>query len=408
MPETITAPSPEQGTTHRPDEVTISADKFAGTFFGIDTPKQENTEVQEPPKTETLKTETPKTDTTPPATASTDEEIVDANQWLKNTFGWESEAAAKKEIEELRKAKETNPQELKFENDQSKLIYQYLKDGKTKQVKDFLEKQERINQFTTGDVTEDNAGDVIKLAMKLKYGNLSDSEIEYKYNKQYGLPKELSQTDEESDDEFAGRKSTWQEQVNDIKMNRMIDAKLAMPELEQHKSQLALPDIFSQGVQEKQPTQEELDAADKYNKAFVDSIDATLKNFNGLSVAVKNEVVDFPVNYGTTDEEKTALASVMKDFAKKNYDANALLAELWVNDDGTIKTDQMIEDYYFVKNKKNIVGKIANESASKAIEAYIKGKKNITITQGGSPEVPLLDNDQKSEMDKIRDSVFGK
>lgn len=185
-----------------------------------------------------------------------------------------------------------------------------------------------------------------------------------------------------------------------------MEAKLAKPELDKLKSQIVLPDI-SQSSEQKPPTQEELDNAKKYDEGYIQSVDNSLKTFDGVTVAVKNEVVDFPVTFGVTDEDKTMLSTLMKDFQKGNYDANSLFADLWVNEDKTLKTNEMIEDYYLIKNKKALFSKIANDSANKAIESYIKGKKKINVDETSNPGTTILSKEDKTELDEVRDSFFG-
>lgn len=394
----------QKETQNAPDgrqEITIESGRLGNDFFGIETKEEEKPAaiIQPEEKPAEQKVEI----------KPEEKQVIEvAKTWHKD-YGWETEEAAKSEIEQLRKLKDQKP-EYKFENDESKRLAEAISKGDRKTVLNILETQERLESLTTTDVNDNTAEAIIKLAMQLKSKangvELSEKEINYKFNKDYGIPKEPVIKDDELEDEFNARKLEWQEKVDDIKMARAIEAKLAKPELEKLKTQIVLPNI-SENVQQKPPTQEELDAAKKYDNDYVQSVDNSIKNFNGVTIPVKNEVVDFPVSFGVTDEEKVTLSTLMKDFQKSNYDTNGLFADLWVNDDKTLKTDKMIEDYYFIKNKEKMLSKLANDSATKAVESYIKGKKNINVNETAQQGTAQINNEDKTEMDVIRDQFFG-
>lgn len=387
-------------TQNAPDgrqEIAIESGRLGNDFFGIETKQEEKVEVKQP-------------EAAPPVVETKKEEIIvqpEPKVWHKD-YGWETEEAAKAEIEQLREFRKQVPAEQKFENEQSKQIHELLRQGKTKEVKEFLDTQDKLNTLTSGDVTDDTAEAILKLSLQLKHkdAGLSQAEIDYKYNKEFGLPRKPIDRDDLTDEENRAKLDEWQERVDDIMMNRRTEAKLAKPELDKLKTQIVLPNI-SENVQQKPPTQEELDAAKKYDNDYVQSVDNSIKNFNGVTIPVKNEVVDFPVSFGVTDEEKVTLSALMKDFQKSNYDANGLFADLWVNDDKTLKTDKMIEDYYFIKNKEKMLSKLANDSATKAVESYIKGKKNINVNETAQQGTAQINNEDKTEMDVIRDQFFG-
>lgn len=412
--DNVIAPSEQEpaAVQSRPHETTIAGTRLAASMFGI----EEEQQVAEPSKVETpaATTETPAAETAQPAAttaADPNEEILDPKDWLKREFEIDDPEVLKQQIKEYRelKAKPQTEAEIKFENEQSQTLHELIRQGKTKEVKEFLDLQERLESYTTGDVSKDNADEIIKMGMKLKYKDLSPEEINYKFNKEYGIPSEPVQAADELDDEFAARKSAWQEKVNDIMMNKVIEAKLMRPELEQAKSKLVLPEIPDYVNQQKPLTPEQIEAAKRYDEAYINSVDSSIKEFNGFSLKVKNEDVGLPeisVAYSVVDNEKSSLLQELKDFAQTGYDANALLAQRWVNKDGTINTKLMAEDRYWLNNREQIVQKVADETAKKAIEAFVKGKKNITLKQGTEQQVPFQD-EGKTGLDKVRDSFFG-
>lgn len=174
---------------------------------------------------------------TPPAEQ---EQIIDANEYLKTTLGFDSWEDAKTQIENW-KQKASVPEAFKFENEASEKLAKAFLSGKTDEVYQYLDEQRKLDKYLSADVTEDLADEIIKMGLKVSYKDLTDAEINHKFNKQYGLPKEpvLDIYDEDS----VERHNAWKEQVADIKMSKIIDAKLARPQLETAKSKLVLPEL---------------------------------------------------------------------------------------------------------------------------------------------------------------------
>jgi hypothetical protein len=332
------------------------------------------------------------------------EEIVDTKDWLKREFDVEDVSVIKAEREELKKLKET-PQvaEIKFENEFNEKLFKAIQAGKTKEVRQILETQERLEELSAKEVNNDTAEDIIKMGMSLKYKDLSPKEIEYKYNKEFGVPKEPSQRDLETEEEFAERKAAWQEKVSDIQMNKIIEAKLLRPELESSKAKIVLPEIQRTNQEAPKQTQEDLDAFKRLQDAFVQSAETTVNGFNGFTVQVKDKDVDYSVSYAPSQEEKGLVSTKMKEFAESGFNANAILAERWVKEDGSINVNQMAEDLSRIYMSKNAESKFATESANKRMELYLKEKKNINIIESPSTGIPQT----KTESERLQENFWG-
>ena len=79
--------------------------------------------------------------------------------------------------------------------------------------------------------------------MQLKYKDLTADEINYKFNKQYGIPPKPVQGSDEMDEDFQTREQAWQAIQQDKMMELLIDAKLAKPELESAKAGIKFPTV---------------------------------------------------------------------------------------------------------------------------------------------------------------------
>lgn len=397
MSEVLTEPI-----THRPHEITVQGQELNNQMWKLGEPVIQ----QEPKKDDPVIVQEPvKVDPPVVIEPKKDEPAFDENKFIKDKFGWDNADAGKQELEGLR----NRVKELDLTSEDGKKILTYLKEGKTKDLYNFLHEQEQVNRLVTSDLSDKNiATELVKFGISNKNKNLKPDEVDFLFNERFALPEKPVQGVSELDDDFTPRMDAWKKQVENVEKRLVIEAKLAQPELEQLKAKLILPDIEPQ-VKQKQPTQEELDADSKFAEAYLKSVDESLKNFSGFSVMVKNEAVGLPevaVPYMVTDAEKTSLSQELNDFSKNGYNANSLFAQRWVNEDKTLNTKQIAEDRYLLQNRDKIFQKLAEESANKAIDAYIKGKKNIDINQTNVQQTAVITKDDKTEMDTLRDSFF--
>ena len=373
--------------------------RLANAMWGEPEVSTPDTPTVETPVVETPTVETPVVET--PA-----EEILDESSFIKKYFeGFDNVDAVKNEIESLR-SKSQIPAEIKFENEFSDKIFKALQAGKTKEVTKLLAEQDRIDEIMATEVTEDTAEDFIKMGMQLKYKeqNLTQKEIEYKFNKEFGLPKKPEQRTDEIDEDFNERLSQWEEKVSDIKMNRVIEAKLLKPEIEKSKSKIVFPELPQNTNAETKPSQEDLDAYKKHHDSFIQAAQTTVNSLNGFSVQVKDKDVDYTVNYAPSQEEKTFINEKLKEFADKGFNSNAILADRWVNEDGTMNVNVMTADLLKIYASDKASQKLVSDAVNKRMEIYLKDKKNIRIDGANNGTfVP----DAKSTSEKLQESFWG-
>lgn len=329
--------------------------------------------------------------------------------WLKKEFNVDDPAVLKAEREELKKLKETPAAtEYKYENEESERMHKAIVSGDKKVVKQILEKQERLESLTTSEVTKDNATDIIKMGLQERFKDLTAEEINFKFNKEYALPKEPVYNElAETEDEFKVKHDEWKEKCKDIETSKIIDAKQYKPELEKLKAELVLPEIKKEETTTKKPTQEDLDAFEKSKSSFLQLVETSLNGFSGFTSQVKDKDVDYTVSYAPSQEEKTFVSEKIKNFAESGFDANALLADRWVSEDGkSINVDQMVKDLSRVYSDDKAVNKLVSDAANKRLEAYLKDKKKIDFN-GQTPQGTFQPTkDGAEEMDKVRENAF--
>lgn len=309
---------------------------------------------------------------------------------FKEKFGYEKVEDIFAEIEKARTVKDVppQPQEIKFENEQSKKLFEAIRGGKQKEAYAILAEQERLESLTSNPVTKENAADIIKMGMQMKYKTLSPEQIDYKYNKSFGIPKEPVQSAIETDEEYEERVAEWKDKVADIEMERIIEANAIVPDLDAAKSKLVLPEIEQtvdeQYVQWKKSLDEQAAAEAETLQAY--------QAFKPSDISIGLDFIDEKNNVKTNfnwipDEESFKKAQEMVIDAEKYY-------AKYKNSDGSPNRKKYLMDIYFAENKEKII----MEAMKQAKNATIKSKLPDNGSGGLSRQIPQPHD--LSELDK--------
>lgn len=311
--------------------------------------------------------------------------IVDVNDWLKETFNVDTVDAAKAEWERRGKLQE-QPQTVKeheFANDESKKFYEAITKGDRKTVYNMLHQQEQLERLESLQLTSaKEAADIIKANLQFKHKDLTQSEIDRIFNRQYAMPPQPKQGLDQEDADYALVLDQWKAQVAEKEQDMIIDAKLAKPELSKFKSELVLPDIPKVEAALPAQSQEDLAKQEALRNNFIQKLDSDYKNFNGYSVTAKDGGVDLPISYAIAPEE---LAASKQQIA--NFDVNQFFDSRWFDDKGTPNIKQIQEDLYLLQNRDKVFQKIANEASAQRMAHHLKTKSNINVngTTNGAP-----------------------
>jgi transcriptional regulator NrdR family protein len=321
---------------------------------------------------------------------------VDYNQYLKEKFGFDSEEVA---LEAFKKVNEPKTvAEIKFENEQSEKFFNLLKEGKEDDVFKYLSDKKKIDRLLTSEITDTKiASEILKESFKAKYPDLSEDEIEYKLGKQFSVSEKPTQELDEYEEDFNKRMASWEKEKSLVEKEIIIEAKTVRRDLEGLKSNLVLPEINKPQQAENTQTQEELAALDNAYKAYVQGLESSYKSFNGITVTAKGEGVEIPVTFSPTDEDKSALKSVLVDFDQETY-----FSKRWIKDGG-FDTQRIMNDIYLLENQEKAFQKVANDTLAKALEHYMKTTSNIKLNDERQAAPNL---NPKSEMDKLAAIMF--
>lgn len=391
MSETLTSSEVvmEQQTTETQQPEAAST-QLQASFWGDEPsapPTQQQADGQEPPKEE------PKPEP----------QVV--NEWYKN-YGWENEEAAKTEIEKLKQVK---PQEeVKWANEDSRKVHELLREGKIDEVVDIYNKQKQLDKYITGEVNPTTAEGIIKLQMKMKYPTLSEAQIDFQYNEDYGTQPKPVQKSDELDDEYEERLAAWQATTSRVDMKKTIAATMAIPELQKLKTEIVLPDtsLNSPNQVQRQLTQEEIAADKQMREQWVKAATSTATEFKGFSTTAKykdgDKEVEIPVSYGLSDEERKVVTTKLSTFVENNFNLYDLFKDRWVDENGNDKINQMVEDISWLMFGKNAATKFANDASNQRMENYLRDKKNIRVDGGGGKDFGQ-GVEQKSQSEKLQE-----
>lgn len=331
------------------------------------------------PPPETPATPNPEVPTEPQAPA-------DTFDLFKEKFGWEAPETAIKEIEELRAFKAAPPvAEYKFENPESEKALKALQAGNLKEVYEILDQQLKIDNLTNGEITDKNAADLVKLQMSLKYKDLTQKEIDYKFNKQYGLPPKPVQSADEDTDDYEARVASWQAIVDDKTTELLIDAKLAKPDIQAAKSKLVFPEI----AQQQDPDYLEWKKSrDDIGTAQVQTTEA-YKAFTPKTIKTTLDFLDEPNKIKFTFDYEPST----EDFSK-TMQMTSDFGEFWnhfTKPDGSPDREGFAKAIHFALNS----SKIITEAMKQAKNATIKSMLPDNSQAGGlvrqlvtTPETP--------------------
>lgn len=323
-------------------------------------PPAETTTVEPEP------TVVPTTEPTPAAPAPSDPFSV-----FKEKFGYETPEAALQEIEQLRafKASPTYEYPVVEIDPEAERLMKAWTSGNKEEVWKALDREVRLEKLLNTEVTKETAADIVKMSMQLKYRDidLNPDEINYRFNKQYGLPPEPKQTPEELDEDFQQRLKSWQEQVTDKQMDLMIEAKLAKPELQQYKGKLTFPEIQSansvdEGYAQYLKMLEEQPKIDEQIKAAYKAL--TPKAIE-TKINFKDEAnkIDFQFQFEPNAEKFTKAIEVASDMGN--------FSKFFTKPDGTPDRERLVDAIYFAMDKEAYLMAALNQSKNATIKAQL-------------------------------------
>ena len=310
MTDSVDTATVEQGQEQQP-----SIQELAAFAFNKPTPQQEVSAIngQQPAAIEAPATTEAAATTEAPAAAT---QAPDFNAYLKEHFGVDNIETAKSEWQSLQelKNKPATAVEIAFANEESKKIHELIKQGKTKEVGQWIQAQELLsNVETMGDEQK------LKLYIKMQNPRFDNELIEDEFNSLY----KLNQDDLDALEPLAARKER-------LKLEQRLenDVIKAQEYFQQYKSKIELPDIQPQQLTVDQDYEaykaSNASAAESYEKVIAPAIKSLKESDVPLSFSVNdaNNKMQFDISIvpDAADFESARQDSLTLDVMKTCYD----------------------------------------------------------------------------------------
>lgn len=328
----------------------------------------------------------------------------DTKEWLKQEFDVDDVSVIKGEREELKTLRE-KVKEQDFANEDSKKVYDYLREGKEDDLYNFLNQKKQVEKLSKADLTDKSiAAELVKFGIQRENPNLTSDDVDFLFKQKYSIPKEPKEEDFAIDTDYEAALGTWKEQVQNIEKGMIIEAKMQQPKLAQLQQEIVLPDIKKE-QQSNAPSQEDLAALQQMQQSFLQTVKTSLDGFKGFDVNVKDKDVDYIVSYAPSVEEKTLVSEKLNEFAQSGFDANVVLAERWVNKDGkSLNVEQMVKDLSLIYSNEKQSQKLVADAANKRLELYLKEKKNINLNETNNSQ--FNPDGQKNQQEALVDALL--
>lgn len=318
---------------------------------------------------------------------------VDIFKPFQDKYGYKTPDEAFAEIELYRQMKANPPTPTyEFENAESENLFKWILKGDTElpKVHEFLDRKMKIDSYLSKEVTADTAPDIVKLGMQLKHRDLTPAEIDHVFKKNFSLPSKPSKGADEEDADYNDRLASWKEVVEDKKMDLLIEAKRARPEIEAAKSKLVFPQIESavdEGyVQYKKDLDENQKLAAEAKEAYkVFTPDSIETKINFKDEANK---IDFDFQYKPSPEGFEKAKAMVSDIN--------LFWNNFYNQDGSPNRQKFLDAVHFATNKDAVILEAIKQGKNAAIKATLPDNTK----EGGLVRQLVQTPGEESELDK--------
>jgi len=285
-------------------------------------------------------------------------------------------------------------EEIKFANEESKKVFEYLKEGK---IDEFFESYQQQRQL--GSIDKLGVDDVLKLKIKQENPELTEQEVEEEFNFTYGVKEPDIDEELDTPEEIAKEKKRYERERLNMERTKKKDLKEAKEFLNAKKQEIVLPEIKSANSQKPVDTEADEAAIKEYRERYLQKIPATVDGIGGFESKYKDAELDFNTSYLIDQTEKDGLKKNLEKFTLQDY-----FLPRYIDDNGEFKTDAIARDLYVLENFNKIVDAHVSQAVNHARASFAKNLKNADFQEAAR----RTDSDeQKVQNDRMVDFFFG-
>lgn len=236
-----------------------------------------------------------------------------------------------------------------FPDEQSRKIYEYIKDGKIEDVASFLNAQLQLSRL---DAMDDETK--IKTYLRYNHPTWSEDDIKDEYDTTYGA------LDSPDSTEARRIRRQWKE-----------DAAKAYEYLQGKKSEIKLPELPVPDQATPQLDKQQIEKMNEYRKNYLDSLKSASDEFKGYSVKVKDDDFELDASFNVPQSEKNSFFNDLENFDLQGFFENNYFSE------GKYNTRRMAEDMWLIQRDKEGVPNFQKIMSAMLKQVFSEAKLSV-------------------------------
>ena len=296
----------------------------------------------------------------------------------------------------LQLAEKPVTQDINFANEDSKKVFEYLKEGKVEDVLSVYQQQKQLENIEKLDTDG-----ILKLKLKYENPELTEDEIDDEFQSRYGVDE--PDIDEDLDDasDIDKAKKKYEREKAAMERLKKKDLKEAKDFLQEKKKEIVLPDIQTSTPQQQQAVSNEAEEAAvmEFRNKYLQAIPSTIDEIVGFESKYKDSELEFNTTYVIDANEKASLKDKMENFTLQDY-----FMPRYIDEKGDFDTEAIAHDLYVLENFDKIVEAHVSQAVNQAKSFFVKGLKNANFQESVSRRLP---DEQQASQDEMVNFFFG-
>jgi hypothetical protein len=296
----------------------------------------------------------------------------------------------------LQLADKPTPQDINFANEDSKKVFEYLKEGKVEDVLSVYQQQKQLENIEKLDTDG-----ILKLKLRYENPELTEEELNDEFQSRYGVDE--PDIDEDLDDaaDIDKAKKKYEREKSAMERLKKKELKEAKDFLQEKKKEIVLPDIQTSAPRQQQEGSNEAEEAaiKEFRDKYLNAIPTTIDDIVGFESKYKDSELEFNTTYVIDANEKAALKEKMESFTLQDY-----FMPRYINEKGDFDTEAIAHDLYVLENFDKIVEAHVSQAVNQAKSLFVKGLKNANFQESVSRRLP---DEQQAKQDDMVNFFFG-
>lgn len=260
----------------------------------------------------------------------------------------------------------------KIEDENSRLIYDYIASGKTEELTEYLNTQRLLSGI---DSLED--ADVVKLRMQFENPDWSSLDVEDEFERLYSYEPDDTLSPEKNERNKRAVERTLKSAVRDART--FLSAK---------KAEIKLEPLY-----QPQENTSEIDVFESVNKDYQDSFEIfnkDIQEFKNITIKGDDKDDQFSFSFEVLDEEKAKLTEQLKDYW--SYFQSTYYK------DGKWDVVKLMRNEYIINNFNKIIKAVRSQAINEKAASVVNNLSNASGEGNYSPSVNAGEKEEELAM----------